>query len=248
MSKLNFIYPQWPAPSNVRALSTTRVGGVSAPPFDSLNLAQHVNDRDDHVSANRQRLMQHAKLPSQPRWLNQTHSTNVVEIDSVTGSTHDDPIDADATVTGDTNVVCSVLTADCLPILFTNQAGSRVAAIHAGWRGLANGILETAIAAMHCPSEQIIAWAGPCIGSTAFEVGLEVQEQLGGPASAYQNAGKNKVYADLVQLAQCRLYDQGVVNFSASGACTYVNETDFFSYRRNGESGRMATLVWIESL
>ena len=248
MSNLNVIYPQWPAPSNVRALSTTRLGGVSAPPFDSLNLAKHVNDRDDHVSANRQRLMQHAKLPSQPRWLNQTHSTNVFEIDSTTHSTNDDLIDADATVTSHANVVCSVLTADCLPVLFTNQAGSRVAAIHAGWRGLANGILEMAIAAMHCPSEQIIAWAGPCIGATAFEVGLEVQEQLGGPSSAYKNAGKNKVYADLVQLAQCRLYDQGVVDFSASGACTYGNETDFFSYRRNGESGRMATLVWLESL
>ena len=244
-----FIYPHWPAPSKVHALSTRRAGGVSAGRYDSFNLAQHVGDNPVQVAHNRQILIDQASLPTAPHWLNQTHSTQVIEITqehAVDNNTDQAPIDADGVVSHHSNVVCSVLTADCMPILLTNQQGSSVAAVHAGWRGLANGILENAIAAMNCPPEQIIAWAGPCIGSQAFEVGLEVRDQLGGPDSAYQSISDDKVYADLVSLAQFRLQTVGVNEFSASHACTYENENEFFSYRRSGQCGRMASLIWME--
>ena len=254
---MDFIYPQWPAPKNVRALSTNRIGGVGKPPFDSFNLAMHVDDENENVIANREILSKQAGLPSQPNWLNQTHSTDVIEIESSKKSSDALAkgvlIDADGSITSQTHAVCGVLTADCMPVLFTNKTGTRVAAIHAGWRGLANGILEKAVSEMNCPPEQIIAWVGPCIGPTAFEVGMEVRDQLGGPNTAYtasenSSADSKKVYADLVQLAQIRLQQVGVVAFSASGECTYNNKTNFFSYRRTGQCGRMATLIWMESL
>lgn len=246
MPETEFIYPDWPAPQQVRALSTKRVGGVSRAPFDSLNLGSHVDDNRVHVATNRQMLTQQAILPSQPYWLNQVHGTHIIEFNMANTANIDMPTDADGALTRQAGVVCGILTADCMPVLLTNRAGNTVAAVHVGWRGLANGILEDAVVSMNCPAEQIIAWAGPCIGPASFVVGMNVREQLGGPNSAYQPAGKGKVYADLVQLAKQRLNVLGVTAFSASHACTYANETDFFSYRRDGQCGRMATLVWIE--
>jgi len=243
---MHFIYPDWTVPRHVRALSTTRIGGISQAPFDSLNLGAHVNDDFKHVVANRQALIKRAELPGEPHWINQVHGTTIIKLSTPEHQRTKEIIDADGAVTRETNTVCAILTADCMPVLLTNKTGNCVAAVHAGWRGLAGGILELAISAMDCSPEQVTAWAGPCIGASAFEIGLEVREQLGGPDSAYQVVADNKVCANLVQLAKLRLREAGVTAFSASHLCTYTNK-DFFSYRRDGQCGRMATLIWMES-
>ena len=174
-----FIYPHWPAPSKVHALSTRRAGGVSAGRYDSFNLAHHVGDNPVQVAHNRQILIDQASLPTAPHWLNQTHSTQVIEITqehAVDNNTDQAPIDADGVVSHHSNVVCSVLTADCMPILLTNQQGSSVAAVHAGWRGMAAGILQRAIESMDADPVGMAAWLGPAIGPQAFEVGQDVYD------------------------------------------------------------------------
>lgn len=241
---MQFISPNWPAPPSVRALSTTRIGGASAGPYASMNLADHVDDESSAVAKNRQILTTQAQLPSEPVWLNQVHGVQVIDASLARKATRQT---ADGSWSACADVVCAVLTADCLPLLLTNKSGTRVAAIHAGWRGLAAGIVEQGVGVFEDQADQLMAWAGPCIGPTAFEVGLEVKAQLGGPEAAYKSAqSPAKVLADLALLTQSRLADIGVIDFYQSELCTVSNPEHYFSYRRDGQCGRTASLIWIE--
>ncbi len=235
------IQPDWPAPPGVMSLMTTRAGGVSAAPWDSFNLGDHVGDDPDHVAANRARLRQ--QLPAEPGWLKQVHSATVVECG--VGA-----CEADAAFSRHPGVVCAVLTADCLPVLLCDRAGRVVAAAHAGWRGLADGVLEATVAAMQVPPGDILAWMGAAIGPQAFEVGDEVKQafvaQHPGAVAAFIPQAPGKWLADLYQLACIRLNHAGVQAIYGGGRCTFSEADSFYSYRRDGVTGRMATLIWLE--
>lgn len=234
--------PDWPAPARVKSLMTTRAGGTSQPPWDSFNLGDHVGDDPAHVAANRARLRQ--QLPAEPGWLRQVHSARVVEAGREANP------EADAAFTHEPGQVCAVLTADCLPVLFCDRAGSVVAAAHAGWRGLAGGVLESTVAAMQVPPGDILAWMGAAIGPQAFEVGDEVRTafvaQHPAAAAAFAVHTPGKWLADIYLLARIRLAHAGVPAVYGGGRCTFGEADTFFSYRRNGVTGRMASLVWIE--
>lgn len=245
---LNFIYPDWPAPANVHALSTTRQGGFSHAPYDSLNLGGRVGDDSEMVRQNRRLLQTAAALPSEPKWVRQTHSTRVLELE-LAGDYSE--IEADGAYTTQANCVSVMLTADCLPILFCSQQGDEVAAAHAGWRGLCQGIIEQTVAKFTCPAEQILAWFGPAIGPTKFEVGAEVKAQfeaVDAQASAaflLHNVAEQKYLADLYRLAQQRLQALGVRKIYGGRYCTYSDTARFFSYRRAAQTGRIASLIWL---
>lgn len=237
-----WIVPTWPAPLNVNALTTLRQGGASIEPYDSFNLALHVGDDPQKVLANRAQLKLQANLPQEPLWLNQTHSTRVVDVE-------DNTIDADASVAFKPDQVCAVLTADCLPILLCDKAGTRVSAIHAGWRGLAAGICDAAVQKLDCDPSTLLAWLGPGIGVTAYEV----QEDFLSAFKEYQSAetfkpiGKNgRWLADMYQLARLRLKTLGITAIYGGEYCTYQDSTRFYSFRRSGATGRMATLIWLK--
>ncbi len=245
-NKLDFIVPDWPAPPNVKALQTTRMGGVSQPPYDSLNFGMHVKDNPLHVAQNRQLLS--AFLPSEPVWLNQVHGVRVVDA----AQTSCVP-DADASFTMRNKVVCVTMTADCLPVLLCDEAGSVVAAVHAGWRGLCDGVLEASIDAVFeatkIPREDLMAWLGPAIGPNAFEVGDEVRQQFIAQDKQAARAFKpheDKWLGDLYQIARQRLSNRGVTQIYGGGLCTYTDKDRFFSFRRDGDTGRMASLIWLE--
>ncbi|WP_053181964.1 peptidoglycan editing factor PgeF [Pseudomonas kilonensis] len=238
----DWLTPDWPAPARVKACVTTRVGGVSLAPFDSLNLGDHVGDEPAAVAENRRRLTDQFAIT--PAWLQQVHGIAVVEADPAQVAT------ADASWTATPGIACTAMTADCLPVLFCNRAGTRVAAAHAGWRGLANGVLEATLDSLAVPADEILAWLGPAIGPQAFEVGPEVREafiaQLPQAAQAFTgspNAGK--FLADIYALARLRLAARGVTAVYGGGLCT-VTDPRFFSYRRNPRTGRFASLIWIE--
>lgn len=241
----SLIIPNWCAPSRVRAVSTTRLGGVSEAPWHALNLGSHVGDSRDAVNRNRELLTEIAGLPSEPFWLNQIHSHHVVEAAVVDGIP-----EADASFTRETGKVCIVMTADCLPVLFSNLNGTQVAAAHAGWRGLCDGVLENTLDTFDCSPQEIVAWIGPAIGPRAFEVGAEVREIFVG---AHQDADQyfiphgEKYLANLPKLAALRLQSAGVVGEAIyqSQRCTFSEPEHFFSYRREGQTGRMASLIWI---
>ena len=244
---LDVIAPTWSAPECVKAYSTCRQGGVSIGPYASLNLGMHVGDDVENVLLNRQRLAQGLALPELPVWLQQVHGVEAIEL---TVSTKSD-IQADASYTELKNKVCAVMTADCLPVLLCNRQGSQVAAIHAGWRGLAAGVIESTLNAMGEPAGNIVAWLGPAIGPQAFEVGEDVVEAF---VSAHAEAERAFVqqspttwFADIYALARQRLQRKGVNDISGGDFCTYHDEARFFSYRRDGVTGRMASLIWIEA-
>lgn len=242
MSRLSWLGPDWPAPPSVRTLSTLRVGGVSTGAFAALNLGDHVGDEAAHVRENRRRLREDAKLPDEPCWLRQVHGTRVADLDA-----QDPDLTADAAVTRRRGVVCAVLTADCLPVLLADTQGECIAAVHAGWRGLAAGVLEAAVAAMAAPPANLLAWIGPGIGPRHFEVGPEVREAFvaadkGAVASFVPRSGK--FLADLPRLAHRRLAALGVGRIDAAHTCTYADPRRFFSHRRDGRCGRHATLIW----
>lgn len=241
----SLIEPDWPAPDNVRAFQTTRVGGVSRPPFDSFNLAQNTGDDPGSVASNRARLITTLGLPEMPRWLAQEHGSRVLVADEVA-----DCPPGDGMITGGPEQVCAVLTADCVPVLFCDAAGKQVAAAHAGWRGLLKGILETTVAAFQTPPDKLMAWLGPGIGPAAFEVGPEVRDAFcrddRGARTCFQRSPDNRLTADLYLLAARRLTRAGVRQIFGGGFCTYRDSTRFYSHRRDGaKSGRMATLIWI---
>ena len=249
MTRHPWIVPDWPVPPSVRALSTTRIGGYSAAPYASFNLSDYVGDAPDAVAKNRAQLPTQAGLPSAPHWLRQVHGTRVLELDHSAVKTAV-PAEADAAVTMQRGVVCAVQTADCLPILFCDAAGTRVAAVHAGWRGLANGVIEAALLRLDTPAEKIIAWLGPAIGRDTFEVGDDVREAFTRDAptasSCFREHGPGKWHADLVQLARLRLQRAGVTQVYGGTWCTFSDAQQFFSYRRDKVTGRMATLIWLE--
>jgi polyphenol oxidase len=242
MTGLAFITPDWPAPANVKALQTTRNGGVSMGVYASLNLGDHVKDQPQHVAANRQLLS--AYMPSEPVWLNQVHGVRV--IDAAVSSCLES---ADASFTSRKQVVCVTMTADCLPVLLCNQAGTAVAAIHAGWRSLCDGVIEATIAAMPVPANQLMAWLGPAIGPEAFEVGGEVRAQFMAQdtqaESAFAAKG-DKWLGDLYTIARQRLQTLGVTQVYGGGRCTFSEPETFFSYRRDGDTGRMGSFIWLE--
>jgi hypothetical protein len=238
------IRPDWPAPAGVRAVSTTRIGGVSRGPYASLNLGARGDDDPARVAANRARLAAAAGCPP-PAWLEQVHGTAVA---------HPAPADAaepraDAATADRPGLSCVVLTADCLPVLLCDRGGRRVAAAHAGWRGLAAGVVERTVAALGGAPGELLAWLGPCIGPDAFEVGPEVRAAFlaadPGAGECFGPGAGDRFYADLRGLARRRLAAAGVDAVTASAACTYREPDRFFSYRRDGPCGRMATLVWL---
>jgi YfiH family protein len=238
---MNWLTPDWPAPASVRACVTTREGGVSEAPFDSLNLGDHVDDRPEAVAENRRRLTEHFSI--QPAWLQQVHGIAVVHADPGVVAT------ADASWTATPAIACAAMTADCLPALFCDRAGTRVAAAHAGWRGLAAGVLEATLDSLDVPADEVLVWLGPAIGPKAFEVGPEVREvfinQLPEAAEAFvpsNNAGK--FMADIYLLARLRLAERGVTDVYGGGFCT-VTDPRFFSYRRASRTGRFASLIWL---
>lgn len=238
------IIPNWPAPKNVKAFASTRVGGFSTTPYQGLNLGAHVGDDFSIVEKNRDWLAQQAKMPSAPIWLNQTHSTVVAQASAPTKQV----LDADGVFTSSSQVVCSAMTADCLPVLLTNTQGTQVAAVHAGWRGLANGIVENALELF---SGEVMAWLGPAIGPQAFEVGEDVlQAFVDFDLQAHQAFTprdiEGKWLADMSKLAAQRLNKLGVTQVFDSGLCTFQDKNDFYSYRRDGVTGRQATFIWIE--
>lgn len=241
---LEFITPDWPAPERVRALTTTRRGGISLPPFDSLNLGDHVGDDPAAVAENRRRLVTELGLPGEPRWLIQVHGTCSADAASVSRG-----CEADASYTDQPEVVCAVLTADCLPLLLCDRKGRQVAAVHAGWRGLLNGVIEQTITALGA-GDELLAWLGPAIGPAAFEVGEEVREAFLADDSAADTAfapsPNGRWLADIYALARWRLQRAGVASVSGGEHCTYSEAERFYSYRRDGRTGRMASLIWIE--
>jgi len=247
-SEPGVIIPDWPAPEGVRAYSTTRTGGISLPPFDSLNLALHVGDDPAHVMENRAKLKRALKYPGEPAWLEQVHGNHVVD-----ASDCHSPVMADASLTGETGKVSVVMTADCLPVLFCTQKGSYVAAAHAGWRGLADGILEVSVervsGAAGCDRNEILAWMGPAIGPGAFEVGDEVREvfvHANDVESAFIATRPGHWNMDIYAVARRRLQDVGVTNIFGGQYCTVSESGRFFSYRRDGQCGRMATMIWLQ--
>lgn len=244
---MKLIRADWQAPRHIHALTTTRLDGVSRPPFDSFNLGLHVGDDAAAVAQNRDQLMRSLGLEHTPQWLSQVHGVRVVEAraDGVVR-------EADGCWSDRPGVACTVLTADCLPVLICNREGTRVAAAHAGWRGLLSGVLEAALAPFDDPAE-LLVWLGPAIGPLAFEVGAEVREQFIDRQSSAVAAfvpsptAGDKWLADLYQLARLRLESAGVVSISGGDYCTFTERDYFYSYRREGQTGRMASLIWIES-
>lgn len=237
--------PDWPAPANVHALQTTRLGGVSLAPYNSLNLGDHVGDDAMMVANNRQRLSN--GLPSEPVWLNQVHGTHVINAAQSTCLES-----ADASFSLQPNVVCVTMTADCLPVLLCDTQGTVVAAVHAGWRSLCDGVIEATIHAMPVPANTLMAWLGPAIGPEAFEVGSEVRAQFMAHNAAAATAFKPSDNADkwlgnLYLIATQRLTTLGVTQVYGGGACTYTDAERYFSYRRDGVTGRMASLIWLEA-
>ncbi|HEY7760948.1 MAG TPA: peptidoglycan editing factor PgeF [Burkholderiales bacterium] len=259
----DWIVPDWPAPPRVRALMTTRNGGVSQAPFDSMNLGSRVGDDTGHVQENRARLR--TLLPAEPHWLRQVHGARAIE---ARGAAAEE--EADACVARAPGEVCAVLVADCLPVLFCDRAGSVVAVAHAGWRGLSGGILESTVAAMRAAPADLLAWLGPAIGPDAFEVGRDVLDAFtasdSGAAAGFRSkppacnggppvsdgepsgpGGEPKWFADLYALARRRLAAAGVHAVSGGGLCTRSDARRFFSHRRDRRTGRQAALIWLEA-
>ena len=242
----DWIVPDWPAPRNVRALVTTRAGGVSGGPYESLNLGVSTGDDPAAVAENRARLR--AALPGEPVWLKQVHGATVADADLCPAL-----VPADASVATQAGVVCAIQVADCIPVLFADTRGCAVAAAHAGWRGLAAGVLENTVDALRArgvPPEDVLAYIGPGIGPSAFEVGADVYEAYtrndADAAAAFARKGADKWLADLHALARRALAKAGVVRIHGEPACTYSDRARFFSYRRDRITGRMAALIWLE--
>lgn len=244
---MKFIYPNWPVPKHIHALTTTRSGGISAASYDSFNMAMHVHDAVAAVRHNRAQLRREAALPSDPRWLMQAHSIKVINLDI---SADEGSQEYDACYSQQARVVCAVLTADCLPILLCAPDSGELAAIHAGWRGLCDGIIENTLHLFKCNPAIIFAWLGPAIGPKSFVVGTAVKEAFKATFPAAEQAFQplahqpQHYYADLYQLARQRLTHGGVNAIYGGNYCTFSDSFRFYSYRRDGETGRMATLIW----
>ena len=250
VSSEGWIVPDWSAPSNVRSLITTRLGGVSQGAFASLNLGDHVGDDAAAVAANRRHVCE--SITARPLWLEQVHGIDVVDAGAIGCRALGDsvPPRADASFARTAGVACTVMTADCLPVLLCDAAGQVVAAAHAGWRGLLAGVLEQTIAAMAVPGDRLLAYLGPAIGPQAFEVGDEVRRAFvandAGTADCFKPSVPGKWLADLYELARLRMAGQGVSRVFGGDACTSGDPERFFSFRRDGQTGRMASMIWLD--
>lgn len=237
------IQPNWNSPPGIRACCTTRRGGVSAAPFDSLNLALHVGDDAKRVAQNRILLQQQLQLPTEPCWINQTHGTHTVTLEQ------DISRDADAAVTRVPGTIAVVMIADCLPILLCNQDGSEVAAVHAGWRGLQAGVIQSALTTMNSSNRRVMAWIGPGISQSCFEVGDEVRtafiDSMRDAQTCFSVHREGHWLCDLAGLAERVLKAQGVGEVFRDSHCSYRDADRFYSYRRVATTGRMAALIWI---
>lgn len=242
----SWLIPVWPAPAHVRALTTLRKGGSSQEPFASFNMAMHVGDDEQHVMANRQSLRQQLSLSKEPAWLQQTHSQIVVRAEKISNNI----TEADASFTSQPGLPCVVMTADCLPLLITDRKGSCVAAVHAGWRGLADGIIEKTLNAMPVDKTELLVWLGPAIGPHAYEVGDDVRqvflEQNAQAEQAFRQVDENHWMMDIYQLARQRLHHHHVTDIYGGEYCTFTDVERFYSYRRDNITGRMASLIWLE--
>jgi len=241
---IEVIAADWRAPAGISACCTTRRGGVSRPPYDSLNLGLHVGDRDADVICNRQRLRDELALPGEPCWMTQTHSARVVTLEQ------DDNRDADAAITREPGRVAAVMIADCLPIMLCSLAGSEVAAIHAGWRGLHAGVIAATVAAMQSEPGQLLAWIGPGISQANFEVGEEVYtvfvDSIADAQTMFRANRPGHWLCDLAGLAELVLRGLGVAEVTRSSHCSFRDSELFYSYRREAVTGRMASLIWIK--
>lgn len=248
----DWIIPHWPAPPHVRAFTTTRIGGFSEGAFASMNLGDRTDDNTIAIAKNRNQLNEVLHLPCEPSWLYQSHSNKVVRLYNDTPSNQH----ADASYTTIPDKVCVVLTADCLPVLFCAKDGSVVAAVHAGWRGLANGVLDNTISTLlhfaKCKPENLIAWLGPAIGPGVFEVGNDVKEaftnQMPEAKKAFTSIVDDKWLANIYLLARQRLNRMGVTDIFGGDFCTATQYEKFYSYRRDKGTGRMATLIWMDGM
>jgi YfiH family protein len=239
----HWLTPDWPAPANVHAATTLRTGGVSSGLYASLNPAMHVGDNPDHVRQNRQIIKELLGLPGDPVWLAQIHSNRAVQALAT------EPLQqADASYTAESGVVCAVLTADCLPLLICSADGAQVAAIHAGWKGLLAGVIGNTVTAMQ--HSDLLVWLGPAIGPDCFEVGSEVRDAFVQKsaefAAGFKLQDNDKWRADIYRLARIDLAMQGIDKVYGGGFCTVTDQERFYSYRRDKETGRMATLIWRE--
>ena len=241
------INPNWNVPNNIHAFTTTREGGVSLEPYLSFNLGDHVGDNKSAVKTNRTLLVEKFGLPQKPVFLTQTHSTRVLQL-PYSGEN----LEADAVYTNVPNQVCVVMTADCLPVLFTTTSGNEVAATHAGWRGLCDGVLEETVKYFQAKPEDIIAWFGPAIGPKAFQVGIDVVEKFVAVDEkaklAFQPDAieEGKYLSNLYQIATQRLNNLGITQIYGGNHCTFNEKEKFFSYRRDNQTGRMASVIWFE--
>lgn len=243
----DWIVPEWPAPDNVAGLITTRAGGFSLPPFDSLNLALHVGDDPHAVARNRARVRQ--ALPAEPCWLQQVHGVRVAHLGANARGG-----EADAAVTRTRATVCTVMVADCLPLLLCDRAGTVVACAHAGWRGLSAGVVEATLHAMDCATDQVLAYLGPAIGAHAFEVGGDVRQAFAAAHAQDTDCFRDKApgrdaqprwWADLAELVRRRLQRAGVQYIHGGDCCTFHDRTRFYSHRRDGRTGRHAAFIWL---
>ena len=239
-----FVRPGWPLPAGVRMAVTTRCGGFSKPPFASLNVSDRVGDDPAAVEKNRRHLVQALSLPASPVWLQQQHGCGVFAADAGTGEAI-----ADAAVAFEPGIVCAVTVADCLPVLFCDRRATRIGAAHAGWRGLAAGVLEQTVARLGCPAHELSAWLGPAIGPDAFQVGDEVRDVFIADDKrnelAFLPDNTGRWMADLCQLARVRLQRLGVGRIEGGFYCTYHDRENFYSHRRDARTGRLAALVWL---
>ena len=240
--RTNFFKAQWPAPACISAGTSFRTGGFSLPPFDSMNLGLHVGDCPETVNKNRLQIIKDLDLPTQPLWLNQTHSSDCVIAQKGCS------IDADAAISRDKNYPLVILTADCLPVLFCNKKGTEIAALHAGWRGLVNGIIENTIKKMDSDPSELMAWIGPAICADCYETGEEVYQTFSQnyPSSRpFFKAKHQKWMADLASIAENILINTGVSQVFKSNKCTFELKNSFYSYRKSSETGRIGSFIWI---
>lgn len=258
MSSVELIRPNWPAPDNVHAFTTTRRGGFSKAPFDSFNLGAYAGDELRSVIQNRQLL--EALLPQSPCWIKQIHGTRVVSVQGSNLGIHDNVLEADASFTQTPQTVLSILSADCMSVLFTNRLGTAVAAAHAGWRGLCDGVLENTVhsflsAQLNQTPDQLMAWIGPSISAPCYEVGSEVRDaflraadkrkhSLSDDCFQKSQSGEQKYWADLPRIARERLQGMGILDIYGGDICTYSDPERFYSYRRQNPTGRFASLIW----
>jgi YfiH family protein len=256
-SKSSYLAASWPddgfaKPHNVQAFTTLRKGGVSTGDFSEYNLATHVGDNLQTVKTNREKLRTELALPSEPVWLEQVHSNKVIIVDKIDDdkTARTGEIQADASVSARKGAVCVVMTADCLPVFFCNQNGSEVAVAHAGWRGLHAGIISNTVKAMFSSPDEILVSLGPAIGPQAFEVGADVLDAFVAKNSlnhsAFVSTKKDFYLCDIYQLARIELQALGITKIAGGDYCTYRDKQQFYSFRRQQKTGRMASLIWLE--